>query len=120
MDPTTTTTLTDGCEKPAAEEIVEKEVELKKKEEVDPAETRISELEKKVEELTAALKAKDEKLAAQAHFRAVTASAAQTSEQFHTTWPEAVKKHGFAKAAELFPQLRDEHMRAEFAKGSIR
>jgi len=122
MDSTDITTPAAECggTKQTAEKVVEVEKEVEKKEEVDPAETRISELERKVEELTAKLNAAQDKLAAQAKFRAVTASAAETQEQFHTTWPEAVKKYGFAKAAEKFPQLRASHMESEFRKGSIR
>lgn len=109
------------------EEVVEIEKEVEKKEEVAPAETRISELEKKVEELTAAMKAKDEALAsaiskldAQKKFRSVVASAAQTAEAAPMNFPEAVKKIGFAAACEEYPQLRADYMRAEMKKGSIR
>ena len=115
-DPTTTTTPAAECGEPkqTAEETVKIE---KKVEETDPTETRISELEKKVEELTA----KDAKLAAQAKFRSVVASAAtQGDADANLDWPELVKKIGFKAAAEKHPELRKQYMKAQIAKGSIR
>ena len=119
-DPTTTTTPAAECGEPkqTAEETVEIE---KKVEETDPTETRISELEKKVEELTAQLAEKDAKLAAQAKFRSVVASAAtQGDADANLDWPELVKKIGFKAAAEKYPELRKQYMKAQIAKGSIR
>ena len=118
-DPTTTTTPAAECGEPkqTAEETVEIE---KKVEETDPTETRISELEKKVEELTAQLAEKDAKLAAQAKFRSVVASAAETTADANLDWPELVKKHGFKAAAEKFPEARKAYMKARIAAGSIR
>jgi len=120
-EPTTTTPVEAECgqDPKNEEEIVEVEKEVKETE-PDEEEIRISELEKKIEELTAKLEAAEAKLAAQKKFRAVTAAAAVTAEEQRITWAEAVAKHGFAKAAELFPTLREEHMKAEFRKGSIR
>lgn len=109
------------------EEVVEIEKEVKETGEDDDREKRIIELEKKVEELTNKLSAQQASAPsasqsaqlkaniAQAHTQAA-AQAAQAS----MTWPEAVKKHGYAKACELYPDLRESHMRAECAKGSIR
>ena len=119
-DPTTTTTPAAECGEPkqTAEETVEIE---KKVEETDPTETRISELEKKVEELTAQLAEKDAKLAAQAKFRSVVASAAtQGDADANLDWPALVKKHGFKAAAEKYPEARKQYMKAQIAKGSIR
>ena len=111
-----------GSGKPTAEEVVEIEKEVKKEEEKTDAEPdRISELEKKIEELTAALAARDEKLAAQAKFRRVVAAAqSETAEVGRMTFPEAVAKYGFSAACEKFPQLRADYMRAEIRRGSIR
>ena len=125
MDPevTTTTDVPEAeCGSPEkAEEILEVEKEVEKKEEAPaPDETRLTELEKKVEELTAKLASANSKLEAQKKFRSVVASAAQTAEAAPITFPEAVKKEGFAKACELHPQLRADYMRAEMRKGSIR
>ena len=117
-DPTTTTPAAEcGEPKQTAEETVEIE---KKVEETDPTETRISELEKKVEELTAKLAAADAKLAAQKKFRAVVASAADTTADANLDWPALVKKHGFKIAAEKYPEARKAYMKAELVKGSIR
>jgi len=118
-EPTTTTPVEAECgqDPKNEEEIVEVE---KKIEKTDDEDTRLTELEKKIEELTAKLEAASAKLTAQKKFRAVTAAAAVTAEEQRITWAEAVAKHGFAKAAELFPTLREEHMKAEFRKGSIR
>lgn len=108
-----------------AEEIVEKEVEteVEKKEDDD----RIAELEKKVEELSAKLakaeeliEAKDAKLAAQAKFRAVVASAASQTSDAPADFPAAVKKIGFVKACEKYPELRKQYMKARIQLGSIR
>ena len=106
------------------EEVVEIEKEVKE----TPGDTdRISELVKMVEELTAKLaeqtsllEAAQAKLAAQAKFRLVTASAAQTAADASSDWPDLVKKHGFKKAAEQYPEVRKAYMKAELAKGSIR
>jgi len=118
-EPTTTTPVEAECgqDPKNEEETVEVEKEIEK---TDDEDTRLTELEKKIEELTAKLEAAEAKLAAQKKFRAVTAAAAVTAEEQRITWAEAVAKHGFAKAAELFPTLREEHMKAEFRKGSIR
>lgn len=115
--PTTTPAAECGEPKQTAEETVEIE---KKVEETDPTETRITELEKKVEELTAKLAEKDAKLAAQAKFRAVVASAAETTADANLDWPELVKKHGFKAAAEKYPEARKAYMKARIAAGSIR
>ena len=126
MDPEVTTTTTDvpkaECGSPEkAEKTLEIEKEVEKKEEAPaPDETRLTELEKKVEELTAKLASANSKLEAQKKFRSVVASAAQTAEAAPLTFPEAVKKEGFAKACENHPQLRADYMRAEMRKGSIR
>lgn len=125
MDPevTTTTDVPEAeCGSPEkAEETLEIEKEVEKKEEAPaPDETRLTELEKKVEELTAKLASANSKLEAQKKFRSVVASAAQTAEAAPLTFPEAVKKEGFAKACENHPQLRADYMRAEMRKGSIR
>ena len=120
MPDTTTTTPVAECGEPkqTAEETVEIENEVETTD--DPAETRITELEKKVEELTNKLAEKDKALAAAAKFRSVNASAPQVAEDAALSWPEAVKKYGFAQAAEKFPQLRADHIAAECRKGSLR
>lgn len=102
------------------EEVVEIEKEVEKTEGGDDKETRISELEKKVEELTNKLEAANAKLSAQAKFRAVTTSAAQTAAQATKSWPELVKDLGFKAAAEQHPEVRKAYMKAQIAKGSIR
>lgn len=116
MDPEEKTTMTDqkaACGDPQkAEEIVEVEKEIEKKEETsepDPRETRITELEKKVEELTAKLAALIEQTEAQAQYRSVVASAHQTREvkgDEPKSWPEALKKVGFVEACAQYPALR--------------
>lgn len=116
MDPEEKTTMTDqkaACGDPQkAEEIVEVEKEIEKKEETsepDPRETRITELEKKVEELTAKLAALTEQTEAQAKYRSVVASAHQTHEvkgDEPKSWPEALKKVGFVEACAQYPALR--------------
>ena len=116
MDPEEKTTMTDqkaACGDPQkAEEIVEVEKEIEKKEETsepDPRETRITELEKKVEELTAKLAALTEQTEAQAQYRSVVASAHQTHEvkgDEPKSWPEALKKVGFVEACAQYPALR--------------
>lgn len=116
--PTTTPAAECGEPKQTAEETVEIEKEVETTD--DPTETRITELEKKVEELTAKLAEKDAKLAAQAKFRAVVASAAETTADANLDWPELVKKHGFKAAAEKFPEVRKAYMKARIAAGSIR
>lgn len=120
-DPVTTTTPSAECggAPKKDEEVVEIEKEVEKKEESDP-ETRITELEKKVEELTAKLEAAQNKLAAQAKFRSVVASASQTAAEASLDWPELVKKIGFKAAAEQYPEVRKAYMKAQIAKGSIR
>lgn len=95
-----------------AEKILEVKKEVEKKEEApaaDPREERITELEKKVEELTAKLAAMADQAASQAQYRQVVASAHQA----HTaksdepqSWPEALKKVGFVEACARYPQLR--------------
>ena len=121
MPDTTTTTPVAECGEPkqTAEETVEIEKEVKT-DTPDETETRITELEKKVEELTAKIAEKDKALAAAAQFRSVNASAPQVAEDAALSWPEAVKKYGFAQAAEKFPQLRADHIAAECRKGSLR
>lgn len=100
---------------------IEKEVEKKKTEgEDDDKEKRIVEIEKKVEKLTAKLCDKQAKLDAQAHFRAVVASAGQTAEQASKSFPELVKEIGFKAAAEKYPATRKAYMAAQIAKGNIR
>lgn len=123
-DPEVTTTVDPelaecgpGSDRPSAEEVVEKKEE--KVEEKDD-DARISELEKTVEELTAKLAAAQDKLAAQAKFRRVVAEAGSASVDPKMTFPDAVKKIGFVKACEQYPQLRKEYMRAQIRKGSIR
>jgi hypothetical protein len=112
-----------GCGEPGKNEEVETTETV---ETGDDEEARIAELEKKIAELEEKLGEKNQAPAnpqaaqlksniAQAH----TQSAAQAA-QASMTWPEAVKKHGYAKACELYPDLRESHMRAECAKGSIR
>lgn len=117
--PVTTPSAECGGAPKKDEEVVEIEKEVEKKEEADP-ETRITELEKKVEELTAKLEAAQNKLAAQAKFRSVVASASQTAAEASLDWPELVKKHGFKAAAEQHPEVRKAYMKAQIAKGSIR
>jgi ATP-dependent protease ClpP protease subunit len=112
------------------EEVVEIEKEVEKKEtegEDDDREKRIIELEKKVEELTNKLSAQQASAPAASQAAKLKANIAQArtqaaaqAAQASMTWPEAVKKHGYAKACELYPDLRESHMRAECAKGSIR
>ena len=122
MPDTTTTTPVAECGEPKQTAEEEKTVEIEKKVETtdDPTETRITELEKKVEELTNKLAEKDKALAAAAKFRSVNAAAPQVAEDAALSWPEAVKKYGFAQAAEKFPQLRADHIAAECRKGSLR
>ena len=122
MPDTTTTTPVAECGEPKQTAEEEKTVEIEKEVETtdDPTETRITELEKKVEELTAKIAEKDKALAAAAKFRSVNASAPQVAEDAALSWPEAVKKYGFAQAAEKFPQLRADHIAAECRKGSLR
>lgn len=116
MDPEEKTTMTNqkaACGDPQkAEEIVEVKKEIEKKEETsepDPRETRITELEKKVEELTAKIAALTEQTEAQAQYRSVVASAHQTREvkgDEPKSWPEALKKVGFVEACAQYPALR--------------
>ena len=84
------------------------------------ASDEVENLKAQIEALKAQLAEKDAKLDAQKHFRAVVASAAQTAEAAPMTFPEAVKKVGFAAACEKYPQLRADYMRSEMKKGSIR
>ena len=111
-DPVVTTPDAACGDPQKAEEVVEIEKEVEKKEEIpesDPAETRITELEKKVEELTAKLAAMAEQAEAQAKYRSVVASAHQTREvkgDEPKTWPEALKKIGFVEACAKYPELR--------------
>lgn len=121
MDPEKTTPSAEcGGAPQKDEEVVEIEKEVKETSGDDDKEKRITELEKKVEELTALVAAKQAKLDAQAKFRAVTASAAQTAAEASLDWPELVKKLGFKKAAEQHPEVRKAYMAAQIAKGSIR
>lgn len=116
MDPEEKNTMTNqkaACGDPQkAEEIVEVEKEIEKKEETsepDPRETRITELEKKVEELTAKIASLTEQTEAQAKYRSVVASAHQTREvkdDEPKSWPEALKKVGFVEACAQYPALR--------------
>ena len=76
-------------------------------------------LKAQVEALTKQVADQQAKLDAQKKFRAVVASAAQTVDQSPLTFPEAVKKLGFAAACEKHPQLRKNYMRNELRKGSI-
>lgn len=124
--PDTTTVAECGEPKQTAEE---KTVEIEKEVETtdDPTETRITELEKKVEELTAKIAEKDKALteanaqvAAAAKFRSVNAAVPKAAEEAALTWPEAVKKIGFAKACEKYPKLRADYMESENRKGSLR
>ena len=84
------------------------------------ASDEVKALKAQLEALKAQLAEKDAKLAAQKKFRAVVASAAQTAEAAPMTFPEAVKKVGFAAACEKYPALRADYMRAEMKKSSIR
>ena len=77
-------------------------------------------LKAQVEALTKQVADQQAKLDAQKKFRSVVASAAQTVDQSPLTFPEAVKKLGFAAACEKHPQLRKNYMRDELRKGSIR
>jgi ATP-dependent protease ClpP protease subunit len=93
----------------------------------DDEDVRIAELEKKIAELEKKLGEKNQSAAAQsAQSAQLKASVKQARTQAAAqqngpaSWAEAVKKHGYAKACELFPDLRESHMRAEFDKGSIR
>lgn len=86
----------------------------------DAAADEVQALKAQVEALTKQVADQQAKLEAQKKFRDVVASAAQTAEAAPLTFPEAVKKEGFAKACENHPQLRADYMRAEMRKGSIR
>ena len=120
MDPKKTTPSAEcGGTPQKNEEVVEVEKEVKETA-GDDADTRITELEKKVEELTAKLAEKQAKLDAQAKFRSVVAASANTAAEASLDWPELVKKHGFKKAAEKYPEARKAYMKAQIAKGSIR
>ena len=121
-DPTLTTPSAEcgGTPQKNEEEVVEIEKEVKETSGDDDKEKRITELEKKVEELTAKLAEKQAKLDAQAKFRAVTASAAQTASAATLEWPDLVKKLGFKAAAEQYPEVRKSYMKAQIARGSIR
>ena len=107
-----------------AEEVVEIEKEIEKKEETsepDPREERIVELEKKVEELTNKLATMTEQLEAQAKYRTVVASAHQTKKadtEKPMTWPEALRKHGFVDACAKFPELRAAYIAEVNAKSN--
>lgn len=120
MDPEKTTVSPSaecgGTPQKNEEEVVEIEKEVKETSDDD----RIAELEKKVEELANKLAKANDKLAAQAKFRAVNASAAQTAAQASKDWPELVKELGFKAAAEKFPEIRKSYMAARIAAGSIR
>ena len=129
-EPTTTVSPSAECggTPKKNEEVVEIEKEVKETGgEDDDKEKRIVELEKKVEELTNQLSAQQASAPAASQAAQLKANIAQArtqaaaqAEQASMTWPEAVKKHGYAKACELYPDLRESHMRAECAKGSIR
>ena len=77
-------------------------------------------LKAQVKALTKQVADQKAKLDAQKKFRSVVASAAQTVDQSPLTFPEAVKKLGFAAACEKHPHLRTNYMRDELRKGSIR
>ena len=83
-------------------------------------ESEIEKLKKELEEMKSQLAAANQQVAAAARFRSVNAAAGQLVAQTETTFPEAVKKHGFAKAAALYPELRTAYMKAERAKGNLR
>ena len=121
-DPVVTTPDAACGDPQKAEEVVEKEVELEKKEETpasDPRETRISELEKKVEELTAKVAAMADQAAAQAKYRAVVTAAHQSHEAKSDepkSWPKALKKLGFVEACAQYPALRTAYIAEVNAK----
>lgn len=122
-EPTTTVSPSAECggtPQKNEEEVVEVEKEVKETTGDDDKEKRITELEKKVEELSALVAEKQAKLDAQAKFRSVVAASANTAAEASLDWPELVKKHGFKKAAEQFPEARKAYMKAQIAKGSIR
>jgi len=122
-EPTTTVSPSAECggtPQKNEEEVVEIEKEVKETSGDDDKEKRITELEKKVEKLTALVAEKQAKLDAQAKFRSVVASASQTAAEASSDWPELVKKLGFKAAAEKYPEARKAYMKAQIAKGSIR
>ena len=109
------------------EEVVEIEKEVKETGEDDDKEKRIVKLEKKVEELTNKLSAQQTSAPAASMPAQLKANIAQARTQAakqqaadQISWPEAVKKHGYAKACELYPDERQAWISAELSKGSIR
>lgn len=123
-DPNLTDPNADSCNEPENQDPETQDPETQDPETGDPEDTAASDelkdLKAQLEATMAKLAAAESKLEAQKRFRSVVASAAQTAEAAPLTFPEAVKKEGFAKACELHPQLRADYMRAEMRKGSIR
>ena len=120
-DPTLTTLSAEcGGTPQKNEEVVEIEKEVTETSGDDDKEKLIAELIEKVDKLTALVEEKQAKLDAQAHFRSVVASAAQTAAAASKSWPELVKEIGFKAAAEQYPEVRKSYMKAQIARGSIR
>ena len=123
-DPNLTAPNAASCDDPENQDPETQDPETQDPETEDPednaASDEVKDLKAQLETLKAQLAEKDAKLAAQKKFRAVVASAASTAEQSPLTFPEAVKKVGFAAACEKYPNLRKDYMRDEMRKGSIR
>lgn len=123
-DPTLNDPNAATCDDPENQDPETQDPETQDPETEDPednaASDEVKDLKAQLEALKAQLAEKDAKLAAQKKFRAVVASAAQTVDQAPLTFPEAVKKLGFAAACEKHPQLRKNYMSDELRKGSIR
>jgi len=123
-DPNLTAPNAASCDDPENQDPETQDPETQDPETEDPednaASDEVKDLKAQLEALKAQLAEKDAKLAAQKKFRSVVASAAHTVEQSPLTFPEAVKKVGFAAACEKYPALRTDYMRDEMRKGSIR
>ena len=123
-DPNLTDPNAASCDEPENQDPETQDPETQDPETGDPednaASDELKDLKAQLEATMEKLAAAESKLEAQKRFRSVVASAAQTAEAAPLTFPEAVKKEGFAKACENHPQLRADYMRAEMRKGSIR
>lgn len=118
-DPNLTAPNAASCDDPENQDPETQDPETEDPED-NAASDEVKDLKAQLEAMKAQLAEKDAKLAAQKKFRAVVASAASTAEQSPLTFPEAVKKVGFAAACEKYPALRADYMRDEMRKGSIR
>ena len=123
-DPALTAPNAASCDDPENTDPETQDPETKDPETKDPEDNAASDevkaLKAQVAALTKQLADAQAKLDAQAKFRAVTASAAQTAAQASKDWPELVKELGFKAAAEKFPEIRKSYMRTQAAKGDIR